>query len=184
MEEFWKLKFGVEVSARYHEWRHGTMVAAQRFARTVTLIGAVATLLTALNPVGLASHTVERAVIVLSVIVACINLWELVSHLDEHALLHKELYRRFMALQSEMARLADQSEAHIRQWEGEVAIIRADEPPTMWAVYAMCWNQTAGRHYEAELPSHMRKVGPIFYFLRNIVQFRPDDFPPAASAKS
>jgi hypothetical protein len=41
---FWELKFGVEVSTRYHDWHRGTILEAIRFAKGVTFVGAIWTL--------------------------------------------------------------------------------------------------------------------------------------------
>ena len=57
--KFWNFKFGVEVSALYHDWRRGSMEAAQSFSRFATIIGIILTLATAFNPLGWAPHVFE-----------------------------------------------------------------------------------------------------------------------------
>lgn len=173
--EIWDFKFGVEVSARYHDWRRGTIEASKRFAKAATLVGAIVTLLTAFNPLDWAPHVVGNTIIALSALIAIINLWELAVRLDELALRHNDLYRRFSALQAKMAKHPD---ALLNEWQAEAAEIRRDEPPTMWAVYATCWNQTVER-YHPEEKLHSRKIGRVANMLRNLFQFRPSDFPAA-----
>ena len=56
--ELWNLKFGVEVSALYHDWRRGTMEAAQRFSRFATIVGIIVTLATAFESPWLGSARV------------------------------------------------------------------------------------------------------------------------------
>lgn len=181
--KFWDLKFGVEVSALYHDWRRGTMEAAQRFARFVTIIGIIVTLATAFNPLGWAPHIFEWAIAAILFAVACINVAELAFRYNERAREHLDLYRRFSELQTRMGR--SNTNEHLSEWEAEAAAIRRDEPPTMWAVYAMCWNQKAEYYwYGHDHKEHLRKIGWFSYLLRNVVQFRAKDFPPLQRAVS
>src|SRR5258708_6688780 len=95
--ELWKLKFGVEVSTRYHEWRRAAMETLVRIDRVATLTGAVVTLLTAL-----AASKVEQVawvIATIAVIIAITNLSELVFDIGARARAHTELYRRFAELQ-------------------------------------------------------------------------------------
>jgi hypothetical protein len=177
--KLWNFQFGVEVSTRYHDWRRGTLEARVRFARLATLAGAILTLLTAFNPLSWAPHSVEWTVAGLAAVIAGINLWELVSNLGEAARTHTELYRRFMELQEQIAKHRDSWEAHLADWEAEAVTIRRDEPPTMWAVYAEAWNQTLD-HYQLERKGYYRPVSFWQHMFKNVIQFRPQDFPAAA----
>lgn len=175
-EELWDLKFGIEVSARYHDWRRGTFEGAARLVRAVTLAGAIVTLLTAFNPLQFSSLAVMRLIAVVAVIMACINLVDLAWDFNGMALRHTELYRRFKELQEKVARGAANWQQQIGDWDAEAQAIRRDEPPTMWAIYATCWNQTIVR-YEAERRGYLRPVSRLQFWLRNVRQFRPQDFP-------
>jgi hypothetical protein len=175
-DTFWNFKFGVEVSAMYHDWRRGTLTTAVRLARFATLTGAALTFLTAFNPLDWAPEAVKWTVAALAIAVACINLWELVFQPSELALKHTELYRRFMKLLEQMARDRDAWEKNLPAWEGESAIIRSDEPPVMWAVYAECWNQVIDR-YRLEKKGYYRQVQTWQHLLRNVWEFKPRDFP-------
>ena len=46
-----------------------------------------------------------------------------------------------------MLRSLDRADELLNDWQADAALIRKGEPPTMWAVYAMCWNQVMDRHY-------------------------------------
>jgi hypothetical protein len=85
--------------------------------------------------------------------------------------------RRFSELQEKMVKSPDATREQIAEWEAEAIAIRRAEPPTMWAVYALCWNQSVERHYEKDGKKHFRQVGWIPYIFRNTIQFRPRDFP-------
>jgi hypothetical protein len=176
---FWNFKFGVEVSTLYHDWRRGTLEAAVRFARGATFLGAIFTLLTALNPFDWAPHFVIWSITAWTIAIACINLWELVSHLNETALKHTDLYRRFMSLQEEMARERLSWKELLPEWEAEAVAIRSDEPAVMWAVYAECWNQVMDR-YQLEKKGYYRPVQLWQHALRNLFQFSPRNFPASA----
>jgi hypothetical protein len=177
-ETLWKFRFGVEVSTLYHDWRRAHLVALVRVARAATFAGAIITLLTALNPLDWAPHSVALVVGVTAVAIACINLWELVFHLNEIALQHTELYRRFMKLQETIAREQGLWKERLPQWEAEAAAIRSDEPPTMWAVYAEGWNQSIDR-YQLDKKGYYRPVRLWQHWLRHVLHFNPQDFPAA-----
>jgi len=173
----WELKFGVEVSTRYHDWRRATLTSQIRAAKAATFVGAILTLVTAFNPLNWAPDSVRVLLVLSAVAIAVINLWELVAGLNETALKHTELYRRFAGLQEKIASIADPMPEQLSAWAAEAAAIRKDEPPTMWAVYAMCWNQTVERYHGKGAAPHLRRVGMPAYLLRNLMQFRPQDFP-------
>ncbi len=48
--DFWELKFSVEVSTRYHDWRRATMMTMIRLVKGVTFFSAIFTLVTAFDP--------------------------------------------------------------------------------------------------------------------------------------
>jgi hypothetical protein len=174
--ELWNFQFEIEVSTRYHEWRRGTLEARLLFARGATFVGAIIALITAFNPLDWAPHWVAGVIASSAIVIACINLWELVFRLSEKTLAHIELYRRFMKLQEEIAKAGDKWKDHLAEWRAEAAAIRSDEPPTMWAVYAECWNQTMDR-YQLEQKGYYRPVQWWQHLLRNEVQFSPQSFP-------
>jgi hypothetical protein len=180
--ELWNLKFGVEVSSLYHDWRRGTMEAAQRFSRFATIVGIIITLATAFNPLGWAPHVFEWTIAGILFLVACINIAELTYRFNERASEHLELYRRFSDLLIRMSRPQNESNERLSDWEAAAASIRRDEPPTMWAIYALAWNQVV--EFSGAPQTYRRKLGWLQYLFRNLIQFRPKDFPlpePSAS---
>jgi hypothetical protein len=174
--ELWNFKFEIEVSARYHDWRRATLRSLQTFARGATFVGAIFALITAFNPFDWAPHSVTTAVALGTTLVAVVNLWELVFGLSGKTLAHIELYRRFMQLQEKIARAGDDWRSHLPGWQADATAIRTDEPPTMWAVYAECWNQGIDR-LSLEKPGYYRKVGLWQHLLKNMWQFSPQNFP-------
>jgi hypothetical protein len=180
--DLWNLRFGVEVSALYHDWRRGTMEAAQRFSRFATLVGIIFTLATAFNPLGWAPHVFEWVIAAILFGVACVNIAELTFRYNERAGEHLELYWRFSELLTRMSKPTAETNERLSDWQAEAAAIRRDEPPTMWAVYAMCWNQKAEYYRRGrDFKEHFRKIGWVRYLLRDLIQFRPKDFPPVAA---
>jgi hypothetical protein len=179
--DLWDAKFGIEVSARYHDWRRGTVLSRVRFAKACTFVGAIVTLLISINPESWAPGPVLRVIGVLAAIIAIIGLWDLVARMDEAYLQHTDLYRRFAMLQAKMAKAKESAGELLPDWEAEAALIRKDEPPTMWAVYAACWNQTVERYHGKDGEVYLRKVGWVRNLLRNELQFRPQDFPLATA---
>jgi hypothetical protein len=179
MDELWELKFGIEVSILYHDWRRATFETTLRFVRGVTLVGAIFTLVTGVTLAFDSFHWGNAAAwgsVISSIIVACVNLIDLVANLDGRALHHDELARRFKALLQRMTRHREVWESHLADWTADAQEIRADEPPTLWAVYAMCWNQNIGKHRVPPM-GYRRPVSWWQSLLRNFVQFRPQDFP-------
>jgi hypothetical protein len=176
--DFWELKFGVEVSAMYHDWRRATITGYIRFAKTATLLGAIATLVTGILLIIITVPLyVQVLPVVFSIIIAIVNLVELAAKWNEEALQHTELYRRFSDLQARIVRPENHASEILHQLQAEAALIRKDEPPTMWAVYATCWNQVMERHYGADALRYSRKISRAQYFLRNRLSFLPKDFP-------
>jgi uncharacterized protein DUF4231 len=180
--DLWNLRFGVEVSALYHDWRRGTMEAAQRFSRFATLVGIVITLATAFNPLGWAPHVFEWTIAGILFFVACVNIAELTFRFNERAREHYGLYRRFSELLTRMTMPSTETNQRLSDWQAEAAAIREDEPPTMWAIYAMCWNQKAEYYRRGrEFKEHFWEIGLMPYLLRHLFQFRPKDFPAVAA---
>ena len=142
---FAKIKFEVEVSARYHEYRRAVLETRVTFIRLVSLLGSVLALLAVSNWVESQQLTVFCVTIV-SVIVGIFNLVDLVFHFDDGARVHMGLYQRFKALQAEMARGQAEADELTPKWEAEAQSIRIDEPPTYWATYALAWNQTTEKY--------------------------------------
>jgi hypothetical protein len=169
------LRFSLEVSARYHDYRRATLGTRVTFVRLVSLLGSVGSLLAV-------SHWVESAekmvlwVAWISVVVGIVNLVDLVFHFDADARLHTSLFQRFKGLLGEMAKHQTDWERQIPAWDAEAEAIRSDEPPTYWALYALAWNQTVEKY---QATSHKRPVRLWQKIAANWVQFRPDQFKPA-----
>jgi hypothetical protein len=168
----------IEVSARYHEWRRATLETELLFARSATFVGAIFTLITAFNPLDWAPHSVTAAIALGTSLIGVVNLWELVFKLSERTLAHIELYKRFMGLQEKIARAGDNWRSMLPGWQADAAAIRVDEQPTMWVVYAECWNQSIDR-LRLEKTGYYRPVKWWQHLLRNILKFSPQSFPAA-----
>jgi hypothetical protein len=117
------------------------------------------------------------AIVSLAIIIAVVNLWELIAGWPHAACLHADLYRRFAELQAKVVNVVEPDLLQIAEWEAEAARIRRDEPATMWAVYAMCWNQTIARH-EAEEKGYYRDILWWQQAFANVLHFTPQAFPP------
>jgi hypothetical protein len=179
--EFWELKFGVEVSTIYHDWRRGTMETTIRVVKGITFIGAIFSLVTAFDPFHWGASAAVWLIAGSSIVIGCVNLLDLVADFDGLARRHEALYRRFKEIQQRIARGRLDWSANLPDWDADVHAIRADEPATLWAVYAMCWNQNIGKHL-VEPVGYLRPVTWWQSLLRNIVHFRPQDFPASYSS--
>ena len=178
--ELWNLRWSVETSARYHDWRRSRLWAIVQVTRMITLGGAVVVLVTALNPALLGTGLVSIIVALASILIAFVSLLDLVLNFSGSAQRHEELYRRFKELQADIERFGFESEKHIAEWEAKAQTIRIDEPPTLWAVYARSWNQTIERH-SAERRGFYRKIAWWQQLLSGFVHFNPQDFPPVTA---
>jgi hypothetical protein len=173
--EYRALKFGLEVSARYHDYRRATLGSRVTFVRLVSLLGSVASLLAVSNWVESADKMI-LAVAWISVVVGIVNLVDLVFHFDADARLHTSLFQRFKGLLEEMARHQGDWQTQGPEWQAEAEAIRSDEPPTYWALYALAWNQTTEKY---QVTSGRRPIRWWQKLAANWVQFRPDQFKPA-----
>lgn len=144
MEEtnFWELKFEIEVSARYHDWRRATMLTIVRAIRGITFISAVITLATAFNPLNFSSSIETWLIASLAILISCVNLLDLIADFSGAAERHEVLYKRFQELISQIARRDAEWQKYIAEWRAEAQSIRIGEPPTLWAIYAKSWNHT------------------------------------------
>jgi hypothetical protein len=174
--ELWNLKWAVETSARYHDWRRSRLWTIVRFIRMVTLVSAVAALVTAFSPLHLDSWSASIIVGLVSILIAFVNLLDLVENFTGSAQRHETLYKRFKELQAQIERYSAEPEKHIAEWQAEAQIIRIDEPPTLWAVYARSWNQTIDR-YAVDRKGYYRKVRLWQRILGELIHFSPQDFP-------
>ena len=169
------LKFDLEVSARYHDYRRASLGLRVTIVRLVSLLGSVLSLLAVSNWVESAEKTIY-VVAGLSAIVGVFNLIDLVFHFDADARSSTSLFQRFKALLGDMARNQADAERRLPAWEAEAEAIHSDEPPTYWALYALAWNQTAEKY---DVVSHKRPLRWWQRIAANWVQFRPDQFKPA-----
>jgi hypothetical protein len=178
--ELWNLRWSVETSARYHDWRRSRLWFIVRTVRMTTLGGAVVVLVTALNPALLGTGPVSLIVALASILIAVVSLLDLVLNFSGSAQRHEELYRRFKELQADIERFGFEPEKHIAEWEAKAQTIRIDEPPTLWAVYASSWNQTIER-YSSERKGYYRKIAWWQRLLSGFLHFTPQDFPPVTA---
>lgn len=169
-QRLWQLQFGVEVSTRYHDWRRSRIGGYVTVVRAVALAGAIISLL--------AVHTAGAGVYVIvtgaSITIAAVTLVDLVFKFDDLARSHTDLYQRFKRLQADIALGEEHWRERIFEWEAQAQDIRSDEPPVFWAIYAMCWNQTAERN---GISGHSRKVPWLFALLSGVLRFQPKQFP-------
>ena len=87
--DLWELKFGVQVSAVYHDWRRAALARRIRLARSATLFGAILTLATGLVTLLVPMPFFIAALpVIFALLIAVINLWELTSRWDDLALEH------------------------------------------------------------------------------------------------
>jgi hypothetical protein len=173
--DIWNFKWGVETSARYHDWRRATMWATAKWIRIITLASAVLTLVTALNPLRLGSSA-SAIVAAGSIIIAIVTLLDLVENYTGKAQQHEALYRRFKELQAAIERHESNWQEHIAAWKAQASLIRADEPPTHWAIYASSWNQTIERT-ASDRRGYFRQIRLWRKVLGGILHFNPQDFP-------
>ncbi|NBC32480.1 MAG: hypothetical protein GVY13_07365 [Alphaproteobacteria bacterium] len=66
---------------------------------------------------------------------------DLVFGLSDRARDHEFLRRRFAQLAGRLRATSDPTEADIHEWTRERIEIETDEPPTMWALEASCYNE-------------------------------------------
>ena len=166
------IKFEVDVSARYHEYRRSWLEGVVTIIRAVSLVGSVVALLALSNWV----ETRDVAVSVVAIITALIgivNLIDLVFHVDASARDHSALYQRFKSLQAQIARHRPDWESAGSELEAQAQEIRVDEPPTYYAVYARAWNQTLEKYSES---AHRRPLTLWQSIAGNFWKFRPDNF--------
>lgn len=179
--KFWNLQFSVEVSTLYHDWRRAQLWQVVQAVKGITLFGAIATLITALLHWG---ETATLVIALIAIAIAIVSLADLVYRFSESAQQHGDLYKRFKLLQAQIEGVGqDVSEKQIAEWQSEAQLIRADEPPTLWAIYAKCWNQVMERHL-VERPGHYRQIPFLRNLLGWIIAFNPQDFPPIPAKAS
>jgi hypothetical protein len=166
------LRFSIEVSARYHDYRRATLGFRVTFVRFVSLLGSVLSLLAVSNWVESQQLTVLWVALI-GIVVGIVNLVDLVFHFDSSAREHTSLFQRFKALQAKMARHQTDWRVCTPEWEAEAQEIRSDEPPTYWATYARAWNQTAEKYNEN---SHKRPLKFWQIVVGDWFHMRPDQF--------
>lgn len=177
-EMFQDLKFQIEVSTRYHEWRRATLLKYVTYVKFLSIIGAFLAFAfiwgaPANFTLWIITINTNLAVSVLSALIAFVNILDLVFDFNGDATVHADLYKKFKMLQERIARNQSARKEHMAEWEADAQLIRLDELPIKWAVYALCWNQTAKRFGFGQL----RKVGPIRKLLRNVRAYSAQDFP-------
>jgi hypothetical protein len=175
-DKLWRIEFGVEVSTLYHDWRRSFLGTLVNIVRTIALISAVISLSSAF-----VSITHGGAIIaVAGALATIVTLADLVFQFDSRARLHDDLYRRFKALQADIARHSAEAEKYLSEWDARAQEIRVNEPPVYWSIYASCWNQVAERirapkEYVRTISRWKNWAGKYLFF-----HFRPSDFPAGA----
>ncbi len=169
----WRIKFGVEVSTLYHDWRRTSLGTLVNIVRAVALISAV---------ISVGSFFAEGAYVRVWVssagfLAAIVTFADLAFQFDASARTHDDLYRRFKSLQADIARHAADPASRLAEWDARAQDIRVDELGVYWSIYAACWNQAvervrAGKEYVRSIPFWKSWVGKYLF-----VHFRPSDFP-------
>jgi hypothetical protein len=169
------LKFQLEVSARYFDYRRASLGFRVTVVRLVSLLGSILSLL-AVSYFVESAEKMTFAVLWLSVIIGVANLVDLVFHFDADARASTSFFQRYKALLGDMARHQADWDTRHPEWEAETQSIRSDEPPTYWALYAIAWNQTLEKYDVSSSKRPLKwwqRIGAKWF------QFRPDQFRPA-----
>jgi hypothetical protein len=181
-KKFHDLKFGLEVSARYHEWRRMFLERWIILVRIVSAVGAALSLIGLSLPAELSIPylTIKPPVLIAiaSATIGIVNIIDFACGADAMARSHTELFRRFKELQETVLRNQGKWTERIAGWEADAQAIRRDEPPTMWALYMLCWNQTVAK-YDPVNQAGARKVSILRSLTKNLIHYLPHDFPAA-----
>jgi uncharacterized membrane protein len=169
------VKFEIDVSTRYHEYRRAWLESIVTIIRLVSLLGSIVALLALSNWVESRDAAITTVVIA-TAFIGIVNLVDLVFHVDASARDHTTLYQRFKALQAKMTRHQIDWESAGPEVDAEAQEIRIDEPPTYYATYARAWNQTLEKYNESQ---HKRPLSWWQSVVGNLIRFRPDKFRPA-----
>ncbi len=108
--------------------------------------------------------------------VAIVNIFDFALRWDILAIKHADLYCRFKELQANMASIPKPSEQQLSDWESEAQFIRADEPPTLWALYMVSWNQAVERQ-DPTNKNGLREIPVWRLWTKNLIHYLPLDFP-------
>lgn len=175
-DSLWILKFSIEAAARYHEARRARLETYVAIVKIFSIVGAVLAIafVSGSSP-EIAGLKSESIVALLGASIAFVNLVDLVFGVDTRARLHTDLYRRFKALQENIARGGNSWQKHLHDWEGDAQAIRIDEPPLFYALYVEYWN-LAVEKFGAD-KGYMRSVSFWQRRFRHFRHYQPKDFP-------
>ena len=179
--DFANFNFETEVSARYHDYRRGTLERYVSLIRLTSLLGSiVAFIAVSIFVEGDARNTliIELA----TILIGTVNLFDLVFGVDARARRHEQLYQRFKELQIKMLRKQTEWAKYLPEWQIEAKGIHVDEPATYWAVYNSAWNQMIERYRLDE--SNKRVVSRWQKLTKNIRHYNPEDFKPVSLARA
>jgi hypothetical protein len=179
-KEYWELQFNVEVSALYHARRRASLRTVVRTIRAITLFGSFIVIAVSVSIKSNATALVVAGP--MSALIAFLNLLDLTENFTARAEGHDQLYKRFKTLQANIDRHYGDAD-RLSDFQAEAESIRIDEPPTMWAIYAQCWNQ-AIKHYLAEPRGYYRKIPPWRRLVGRLFNFHPQDFPVAEDSST
>lgn len=149
-DEKWKLLWGVQRSSRYHARRQAFY---DRWRRVTAGIGVIFGSVAATDLLHEGGHAVAVAA---AFVVAVTSALDLVVGTADMAWTHRELRRRFLALECAIQRAPEEpTEADVHAWQDERLAIEADEPPIYVALDLLCENEMAradGRPDRVKLP--------------------------------
>ena len=171
-DEIFQLNFQIEVSARYHDWLRARYETLSAWTKFISIVGA------ALALIGVFAEQWSAYVIAISAaFIALVNLCDLVFNFDGKARQETALYERFKTLQAAIVREHAPNSSQIREWEADAQIIRKDELPTFWALYALSWNQAVKKR-NLDWKEWALRVGPAQPTIGWVRHYLPSDFPP------
>lgn len=153
-DEMWKLLFGVQRSARYHDRR------CRFYDQAHTLTAGLSLLLGSASVASLAqgSDELRLAAMIGSGLVAVLSSFDLVIGYARKAREHAGLKRRFIALEAAMTKAPD--DELLATYKAQRLKIEADEPPKMHALDILCHVELA-RSYG--LDDEARSQRPVFF---------------------
>lgn len=132
------LRFGIEISVRYHGKRQRYYEALDTLFGVVTIVGssgAAASFLTTMS-------VNNRIAAGLSIVAALAQAVEMVTKPSHKAKLHAELRGRFIDLDAKFERAGTGiTEEEIRKLAGERREIERQEPPELRVLEAICHNE-------------------------------------------
>ncbi|WP_285404882.1 hypothetical protein [Luteibacter sp. ME-Dv--P-043b] len=156
-----QLLWSVQLSSRYHMRRQAFF---ERWSRGTAAVGVI---FGSSAVGGILSTTTRRWLIgIAGAVTAIMSTTDLVVGTAFLARRHEDLRKRFIALESEIRRVATPSDATVADWHVKRLDIEVDEPPVYCRIILLCENELAGAHGLAPRTSVARWVRWTSHFHR------------------